>query len=694
MLSTDELNAMLERIIHQRQTDADIAWLRYWISHDQQTVSQSGKYAVNFDQGQNVYIGDRIYQGADAETIRMILDTVLREVPGLRRSRTETALLTYVQEEVNARLQQSLHHSILINLIKEQQVEQVDCAWDADIKIGAKPNEAISSATTILDVFHQKEIAGRLLILGSPGSGKTTTQLELAQALIEQAEWQPEAAIPVLFDLSTWKAMRSEAHPSILVWLIAELKSRYGVRVDLGRTWFEQGRLLPMLDGLDELDPVRQNPCVEAINRFLVENPLLKLVVCSRQKEYEQLETKLCLNGAVSLQPLALAQIQDYFDRVQLSEFASAVLADPALSETLNSPLLLSISVLAYQDISIEDWKQFDSSEDRLDYLFSLYLRQMLTRRIRSQFYDRKQEPSSEQTIQWLTWIAQQLKKNTQTEFLIERVQPACFTQSNQTWQYRLLLASIRIGVILGPIFGFIAISLQLRQSQIIILFSFLTIGMLLDWYGKITPIETLRICWKIPRKRFLIGLRNGLIFGLAGWLIGSGIPTPANNGGMIGAVIGGASAMIVGCIDGELIGRDLDIKTYPNQGMARSAKNGAIVAIILGLLFSSIGFIRGNPNHAVSLGLMGAVSGASVGGGLACVQHFTLRLVLWSYGSIPWNYARFLNYANERSFLQRVGGQYRFIHDLLREYFASGRAIAAWHSPTRSPQKPRAFDR
>jgi hypothetical protein len=58
-------------------------------------------------------------------------------------------------------------------------------------------------------------------------------------------------------------------------------------------------------------------------------------------------------------------------------------------------------------------------------------------------------------------------------------------------------------------------------------------------------------------------------------------------------------------------------------------------------------------------------------GGGRACVQHVSLRLVLFSNRAIPWNYARFLNYATERMFLQRIGGRYRFIHKLLQDRFA-----------------------
>jgi hypothetical protein len=38
---------------------------------------------------------------------------------------------------------------------------------------------------------------------------------------------------------------------------------------------------------------------------------------------------------------------------------------------------------------------------------------------------------------------------------------------------------------------------------------------------------------------------------------------------------------------------------------------------------------------------------------------------------TIPWNYARFLDYATERLFLQKVGGGYIFVHRMLLEHFA-----------------------
>jgi predicted NACHT family NTPase len=45
------------------------------------------------------------------------------------------------------------------------------------------------------------DMGGELLILGAPGSGKTTTLLELAGELLARAEAEDGQPIPVVFNL-------------------------------------------------------------------------------------------------------------------------------------------------------------------------------------------------------------------------------------------------------------------------------------------------------------------------------------------------------------------------------------------------------------------------------------------------------------------------------------------------------------
>jgi hypothetical protein len=68
------------------------------------------------------------------------------------------------------------------------------------------------------------------------------------------------------------------------------------------------------------------------------------------------------------------------------------------------------------------------------------------------------------------------------------------------------------------------------------------------------------------------------------------------------------------------------------------------------------------------AFGLMGGLGM----GGLAYLQHYILRALLWGTRAMPWHYVRFLDYAAERILLRKVGGGYIFVHRQLLDYFAS----------------------
>ena len=99
----------------------------------------------------------------------------------------------------------------------------------------------------------------------------------------------------------------------------------------------------------------------------------------------------------------------------------------------------------------------------------------------------------------------------------------------------------------------------------------------------------------------------------------------------------------------------------------ARASSSGAVTYCSTSCAPSAGDWVNFVAAPAVWFGLMGALVPGS-----ACVQHFTLRFVFWCCGVAPLRYVRFLNHATDRMLLQRIGGRYRFIHDLLREHFAA----------------------
>ena len=124
----------------------------------------------------------------------------------LSRPRSEQILIERVKTEVYSRLNQSIH-SQFINIEKESQPRLVNRPWDAEIKVGLKDSVPLSKESTVLDFFNREDVGGRFLILGNPGSGKTTSQLILAKSLLEgNVDSDLKYPIPVLLNLFSWKA--------------------------------------------------------------------------------------------------------------------------------------------------------------------------------------------------------------------------------------------------------------------------------------------------------------------------------------------------------------------------------------------------------------------------------------------------------------------------------------------------------
>ncbi|MBI1876880.1 MAG: hypothetical protein HYR94_01355, partial [Chloroflexi bacterium] len=172
--------------------------------------------------------------------------------------------------------------------------------------------------------------------------------------------------------------------------------------------------------------------------------------------------------------------------------------------------------------------------------------------------------------------------------------------------------------------------------------------------------------------QELLDSVQSGLMARLMGerfFVLGAGL-FYGLYGGVVGAMFGGLRSQIV------------KTKTVPNQGIQLSLRNalltgpvfGLIIGLVGGLLFGLLFGVRNGVDVGFGLAwglLMGTLAFAWYGG-LDVIQHYTLRLMLRLQGHTPHHYARFLDYAAGRIFLQKVGGGYIFIHRLLLEHFAA----------------------
>ena len=339
-------------------------------------------------------------------------------------------------------LERSVYGAALLELGKERLQGAVEHPWERVLELPDDAPQQVPLDRSIVEVFHK---SGRsLLIASEPGSGKTTTLLELARELLTCAERDPSQPAPVVFNLSTW----GEKRQRLLDWLVGELASKYYVPSRIGRAWLQDNRLLLMLDGLDEVKSEHRAGCVESINSFIQEFGVPGLAVCSRLSEYTALPVRLKLQGAVRLQLLTPDQVDAYLAKAgsRLESLRRAIREDEVLQSLARTPLMLSIMSLAYQDQPVGALQGADSDtpESRRLRILETYVERMFERRAKA-----RRAFAKGQTVQWLSWLAGQMQRHDQTIFLIERLQPSWLATRGERWIYAVLSRQAA-GIILG----------------------------------------------------------------------------------------------------------------------------------------------------------------------------------------------------------------------------------------------------
>ena len=293
-----------------------------------------------------------------------------------RERRNLRILLEKVQHYwVNGVLEGLLGGAVLIELNHTPQPGLVEnpLALPENFKPAREPlSDQLSSSKTVRDTFGETERA--LLILDGAGSGKTISLLALARDMAARASEDPLQPIPVVLNLASW----SQTRPPLADWVVSELNARYQIPTKFGRQWLEDGNLGLLLDGLDEVDPRRIGDCIAAINHFRQEHGLLPVAVCCRTELYTAAKAALKLGGAVVLQPLTDAQVEDYlasFDPA--SQAVREVLRDDdTLRSLAHTPLMLNTIRLAYQALPVDALRseQLDTPDERRRHLLDSFI--------------------------------------------------------------------------------------------------------------------------------------------------------------------------------------------------------------------------------------------------------------------------------------------------------------------------------
>ncbi|GHE10963.1 NACHT domain-containing protein [Streptomyces alanosinicus] len=259
-------------------------------------------------------------------------------------------------------------------LLLGREVQRINLSYRLVERIGAEEAAAYgrlfgkhAGLTGIADYYRTTD-SGRLVITGGPGAGKTLMALELLIELINRR--REDEPVPVRFSLAAW-----DTSVKLDEYLVAELVRSYGRSRSEAEKLVARQMVLPVMDGLDELDPVhpdgtpasqapRAQAVLAALNDYLARDGLKlgPVILTCRTEHYQAMyipESKgngqLLDSVQIDIEPVPAVDAHAYLVSYARGDARWTPLLDALqrhpeglLARTLSTPWRLCLTVTAY----------------------------------------------------------------------------------------------------------------------------------------------------------------------------------------------------------------------------------------------------------------------------------------------------------------------------------------------------------
>ncbi|MGW6457110.1 NACHT domain-containing protein [Streptomyces sp. NPDC055078] len=225
---------------------------------------------------------------------------------------------------------------------------------------GADPDGSLSG---VID-YYRRLRPGRLVITGAAGSGKTVLAIELLLTLVEDRG--PRDPVPVRMSLASWTRMPTvtttrDIGDAVRMWMRRHLMETFQLSRAAATALVEDGLILPVLDGLDEMDAgggdaPRARRAMRELDAYRYGRPRAGMILTSRSAAYEALGTHARDTARVEITPVSAARACAFirshtqdparWDDV-LRELETA--PDGPLAQGLSTPWRLTMAVSLYE---------------------------------------------------------------------------------------------------------------------------------------------------------------------------------------------------------------------------------------------------------------------------------------------------------------------------------------------------------
>jgi hypothetical protein len=542
--------------------------------------------------------------------------------------------------------------------------------------------------------FYRATRPQRLVVAGEPGSGKTVLALELVLALASaRAEGDP---VPVRIPMAQWDT--AQALPELLV---THLTQALDWPREMAERLVAHGMVLPVLDGLDEMDPPRADGSADPaapraraalrhLNAYQQGLDAGPLVLTSRIANYEALVAREPLVDAavVVVDPVASGPALTYLrerchDLTRWQPLLDHLAAHPSCvhARALSTPWRLGLTATVYR-----------SHGDPAD-LLALHHADALDRHLLARYIPAAVEPTAgdpaapryrpAQVHRWLHHLTRHLTGTGNAAYpttdlgvhglwplagprrvriadalltfcLVSAVLPAAWLTPRAAEVAACVLA-------LGAACG-LAAALALSPSR-------------LDWQKRQVPGLRGRFVLGLvvnPVLATVVGVAAGLAAGAA--LRAAGQDAAALAGGTVVSWVTGLGAGFRFSLAAGLRGAAPTTAVSPPVALREDTVYGLVYAVTTGLfgglVVGGVVALLLEPGTGLVVGAATAVASGQASG-LSAARRY-LVFLLCSRGRLPFRLGRFLDWACSAGLMRYSGPAYQFRHAELQHWLTA----------------------